>query len=84
VGGKANGANGGIERSEHARRNEHFARLRALNNVDLPALVYPTSAIVPSGTALRALAAQRALLAHVFDAGLNFADPIADSPAISL
>jgi len=56
------------------------ARLRALNNVDFAGL-YIDQRDSAERNGVARLAAQRALLRTSFDAGLNFADPIADAAA---
>ena len=58
------------------------ARVSALNSVDFPAFVYPTSATVATGADFAALPLLRADAAHVFDLLFDVADAAVDFAAV--
>src|SRR5258708_1733173 len=84
MGGKANGANGGVERSEHARGNEHFGPAESVEQCGFAGIGISDQRDSAERNGVARLAAQRALFADVFNAGLNFADGIGEGGGIVL
>ena len=84
AGGKLSGRTVGSSVANMRASASTPARVRRLNSVDLPALVYPASARVASGTALAAAAVQGAAGAHAFQVVLDFLDAAGDAAAVGL
>src|SRR5262245_15696136 len=84
AGRKPERANRRIERCEHPRGDQHFGFAECVEERGLPRVRVTDQGYRPERDGITRLAAQRALLAHIFNTVLDLANAVADTAAIRL
>src|SRR6266849_1766626 len=79
---KANGANRRVEGGEHARGNQYLGAAESVEQCGFAGIGVANQGDGAEGDGVARFPSQGALFAHFFDAGLNFADAIADAAAV--
>src|SRR6476661_6772771 len=79
---QANRPDGGVQRGEHPRRNEHFGAAQGIKQSGLARVGVPHKRNRAKRDSVASFPPQSALLADVFDAILNFADAVANASPV--
>jgi hypothetical protein len=82
AGGKSHCADSGIERSEHARRDQHFGLAEGVEKRGFASVGITDQGYRAERHSVARLTAQRTLFAHIVDAVLDFANAIANAAAV--